>query len=293
MCCSLAPARFSDTTVLVAEAVDPTRPGGVVHLLGYENRARNDSLGPNAMVLPFPAAEPMGPENVLSSHVPPEDLRRYFKALRRAIRPEPTKRVVLRGAPAAAASKDVAQVFDSGSYTVVLSRSAEAVGEALERVPASRRPSLDPYFFRIYGRLYPGWTLALCCWSNHREIAAEPMLWWYVPAVPGWFHVPTLDAHDGRAPVVRSSASLDHAIVVGSNLTAGGSQVRFDDVPPEIRPFAPPRVKGFEWRDADGPTGNGDFAVRREEALVGAGAIPRRRVRPPGVDPESPWRDAL
>ncbi len=236
MCITIGPARL-EKTILLANSVE--LDGRTINVIGYQNVATNQDHGPNAMVLPFPAATPMTQANCIDVSGHPDLLKRYA-----ALVPREQTRSMSRGLTLSA--KSAAEVFDSGSYTVVLASDATAIPEAIDRVPAHRRPRLHPELFDAYGLWYPGWSVALCCWDG--TIEAEPLLWWYEP-LPEFVHrhfLPGLDGHDGRVPDPSGGADVDHVIVVGSHERDHLPLAReiLDSVPSSIGRFLPVNVRG-------------------------------------------------
>ncbi len=171
MCCTFTKSVMSKTRIYVGEA---ERNGETVHVLAYQNAAK--TMGANAMVLPFPTYTAMGPDNVIDTR----KFKNFLKDITEASR-EITKGFsadgMRRGMTLGA--KSVAQVFSVGSYTVVLADNVSQIPEALERVPADRRPTVSKNFLKGYGTLYPKSPIAVCCWNG--AIEAEPLMWWYVP----------------------------------------------------------------------------------------------------------------
>jgi hypothetical protein len=206
MCITTATARLSKTLIYVGEGI---RNDNEVRVMAYQNNAHSD--GPNAMVLPFPTDKEMGPDNIIDT--------RSFKGFLRNIA-DATKmrtlgmddRIAFNGTKGV--SRGMAQVFNSGSYTVVLAENVDQIPEALERVPENKRPSISPYFLFGYGKLYPDQPIAVCCWDG--TIQAEPLLAWYSPKNKDHLFVPTMDAHDGGPPRLTDVVQTDHIISVGS-----------------------------------------------------------------------------
>lgn len=225
MCVSARPARFA-STILYAHA---TRfRGRLVHVLGYQNTARSRVAGPNAMILPIPASAPLGPGNAIDMTAHPDILRRYAEAFRWT---------------AAAGGEAVArsvQVFERGSYAIVLARDAASasITAALAGLPPARRPELAPELLDFYLRSYPGWHLAICCFAG--EVAAEPIVWWYEPLRPNALFLPGVDAHDGQPPRHDPLIMLDHSIVIGRR---EGERVDVE-VPRRIAPLFADRIEG-------------------------------------------------
>lgn len=290
MCCSLEPAHFSATTIYVGEAKHPTRDV-LTHVLGYQNTAENLSRGPNAMVLPFPSAEFMTPENVISNKDNAAALKQLFQRYRDTIRP--VERGYSKSLAAGGCASNHVQVFDTGDYTVVMAKSDNIVEmhKALGQVRESRRPKLDRHFLVAYRKLYPGWTLALCCFDG--SFQADPMLWWYVPLNTSRLFAPTLDAHDGKPPNVNQAVALDHTLVFGSTDRPRGERV-FGQIDETLRPWLADRIHGVQYKPpvlstqfelSDGWAANGDFVVKWDDVPAGRNPGWRPlRVPPPGAE---------
>lgn len=244
MCCTLEPAELSNTILYAAEA---NVNGKLVHVLGYQNRAQ--TRGPNAMILPFPAIEAMGPGNVLDTSSCKHILDDYAEAIR------PRSRGMSKGFGYDHDSFNEVQVFDSGRYSVVLAKDARAIPDALGLVPAGKRPALNPAIFQAYSEWYPGWPIALCCFDG--AVESEPMLWWYVPRDNNRLFLPALDAHDGKPPVLGQRVSVDHTILFGSTIRPRGYKVHFQDtVDPALEPYLAKLVIGATIKQT---MPNGDF----------------------------------
>lgn len=234
MCVTLGPAHLSKT-VLLAHALPDGR-----NVIGYQNHANNRQRGPNAMVLPFPSEHPMTRENCIDLSAHPKLFREYAEI----VRPRERSSRMTKGARFLSAP----EVFDSGSYTVVLAANAREIPSVLDAVPENKRPQLHPELFDAYAHWYPGWTVALCCWGG--EIEAEPMLWWYEPTAPyrDAHFLPGLDGHDGRVPdPARKSVAVDHTIVVGAPQTTRGrpnAEGLLDGVRSDLRALLPDHVYG-------------------------------------------------
>ena len=231
MCMSLSQAEFSQTRLYAGEA---KLEGKYVHVIAYQNSAQSE--GPNAMVLPLPAAVMPGPENVVDTRT----FKGFLAEMERATRvswPSASRSARL-GLPGPAA------VFDVGSYTVVLAEKPADVANALASVPEEKRPALNPDLLAAFDELYPGWPIAVCCWNG--RIKAEPLLWWFEPMHPGWLFLPALDAHDGKAPDPDAIVYVDHFIAFGSTLEPLGDNVLYGSagLPPIAAALLPPKVRG-------------------------------------------------
>ncbi len=254
MCCTLRPAHLSKTILYAGEA---ERDGRTVHVLGYMNRARNKVTGPNAMILPFPAAEKMGPANALESQGCKFILKNMADAIQIHMFSKGARRGGMLTLGAVAGS---VQVFDSGMYTVVLADNARDIPHVLDRVPEHKRPEINEEIFGAYAELYPECPIALCCFEANKDMDAEPLLWWYTPKNPSELFAPALDAHDGHAPDLKAHVSVDHDVVFGSTITPRGVSVRYrEQIPSHIAPFIPMKVVGHSFQEAI--MRNGDFSL--------------------------------
>lgn len=256
MCITVAEAELSDTIIYAAEARRPS--GEIVHVLGYQNKVTG-ARGPNAMLLPFPAAGNVGRGNLVNAAKFAGVLGDYDEAVER-LRPV-TKGV--RSFPAGAAATDdfddAFDVFESGSYTVALVQKASALRAALEAMPEKIRPNVTTAMIFQLGKLYPNWPMALCCFENGMS-APEPLFWWYAPRFPDRLFAPGLDAHDGGPPDLAGKPWRSHTLA----FTALDSEHPIDSqlqrqlfaVPEEHQWLLSARVCG---RKIHGETPNGDF----------------------------------
>lgn len=265
MCITFGPAHLSSTLLYAAEA---QHDGRTVHVLGYQNSAENRAPGPNAMILPFPSAEPMTSANIIDTSDCPKILKDYAESLRKRRR----SRSMSKGYD----SLDLrsVQVFDSGSYTVVLATHPTEIPKALRLVPTARRPEANAAVLEAFERIYPDWPIALCCFNSREMPEPDPLLWWYVPKNKDMLFLPALDAHDGGPPDLDAKVKVDHTVILGTDPDRDLiSPVRFqDEIPVGVRPFLASKVVGLEARGhgisgVDNGAGfkgrlrNGDFVV--------------------------------
>jgi hypothetical protein len=270
-----------EMTRLLAHSVDVD--GRMLNVLGYQNKAKNKAWPrrPNAMILPFPAAEYMTQINCIDMTRAPNVLKEYSDLLR----PRMRTRDLTKGLRSAAVAS--VEVFDSGSYTIALARNATDIPSALEQIPASKRPDLHPEIFDAYELWYPGWPVALCCWEG--DIEAEPLLWWYKPKkeFQDFHFLPGLDGHEGGVPdPARKSVPVDHSIIIGGpahDLQSAEGVLK--DVPDKIRTWLPEYVYGDNLGD---PTTkqmrNGDWVLPKGGWTRGnmRQRVQEKRKLPPG-----------
>lgn len=284
MCITVEPARLSNT-ILLAHQVE--HEGRTVNVLGYQNHANSRSNGPNAMVLPIPSAVAMGPENCIDMTGAEKVFRQYEETLR------PRTRGVdfSKGVPAGSATNDL-QVFESGSYTVLLTKEVnlKALREAMEALPEGKRLELSlgqAKVFSSFRKLYPDWHIAICIWRG--KIAPEPLLWWYEPMAEfkDKHFLPGLDAHDGNPPDPSlKSVPLDHTLVIG----APKAEERFrnnasdvvGDAPPHLRKWLPNNVFGAILHDRQARNGDWVFPKERWNYDTARTRTHGPRVPPPG-----------
>jgi hypothetical protein len=242
MCCTLQPSHQSDTIIYSGRA---SRAGQTVAVLAYQNQSR--SYGANAMVLPFPTNEPMGRDNILDTRGAGHFLKDLDDSSKEQRRSFGYKGLI----GARLNSADSVDVFESGSYTVVLASRPALIQDALVQVPANRRPTMTPEFLEGFEALYPGQPVAVCCWEGRLE--SEPLLWWYIPRDERLFF-PTMDAHNGGPPV-RGSVRVDHTLIWG-NPTGPYSPHWTSPLPPGIAELMPNRMSAVR---PNGVQPNGDM----------------------------------
>lgn len=269
MCCTFTESEMSNTRIYVGEA---KKNGKTVHVLAYQNTAATH--GPNAMVLPFPTDAKMGPNNVIDT----TDFKDFLKDITDAskIHTKGLRRGMTLGA-ASFGTDSFAEVFDSGSYTVVLADNVFQIPEGLTRVPKEKRPNVTTDFLIGYGELYPDQPIAVCCWNG--SIEAEPLMWWYEPRDTSTLFIPTMDAHDGKAPKRGARVATDHIISVGAADGNLGESVRYSQarkIPSDVKDLLPLQVHGHRLPER---MPNGDCFVKTatlhgtKEQLFSGGAL--------------------
>lgn len=274
MCITIDPADLLDT-ILLAHSTE--HEGTHVNVIGYQNQAKNKSRSPNAMVLPFPSAEPMTQKNCIDMSGHPNLLKRYAGLVR------PRARSLTK-------SLRSVQVFDSGSYTVVLAATPTDIPSVIEQVPENKRPRLHPELFDAFATWYPGWPVALCCWDG--RIEAEPLLWWYQPRpeFQDRHFLPSLDGHDGRIPNPSApSVLVDHTLIIGSHrgpsvpdVVVPNAQQIQESVSSHHTHFFPSHVHGGKIKKQ---MKNGDWVLPKDgwNRHTAANRLNAQRQSPPGV----------
>lgn len=260
------------TIVALSEA---TVPGiGYVHVLWYQNAVQSGA-GPNAMLLHLPSAQPMTPHNMLNTSSSKSVLTDMVDAIDP---PQKSLGLQTRGMPQSF-SQPAVQIFEHDIYTVVLARDASYIPDALERVPTSKRPSLNREVFDWYAQEQAGWHVALCCFNNSEAQTASPIGVWYAPQYTSHYHFPGIDAHDGSAPDMYTQVDVDHWLIAGVQQERQGFiPVHYGNVSPSLKPFLPTHVAG---RKFIGQRRNGDW-IMPADLLPTDGALPllERRLLP-------------
>lgn len=265
MCVSMAPAQFSGTILYMGETDHYKH--GEIHVLGYQNTAINLHDGPNAMILHFPAAEPMGPNNILDTSRAPNILKDIVEAVRPRTRSASLGRV--------AKGCDSVMIFDHGIYTIVLAREArtETVMRALDQVDSSKRPAFNADLIDFYLKRMSRHILSLCCFNNRDARNSTPMLWWYKPSDPTLLQAPAIDCHTGAVPNLNDLVEVDHWVIAGSDHFPNVCMVHHSHIVhyqdhniDNLRDFLPDRVVGQQFK---GRMPNRDFAVKTEALRTG------------------------
>lgn len=258
MCVSNNKAQFTGTKGYVGEA---QTPGGLVHVLGYQNKAQNKVTGPNAMILHFPAKEAMTSANVINL-----ENKTFLKEMCLLVETE-----ISRGKGIQSNSHKV-EIFESGAYTVVLSNKPTLINEALKSVPKEKRPDINPELMAWYEAAYPGYSVAVCCFSSDKETDAEQMFWWYKPMNEAELFFPAIDAHDGGVPNLAEKVLIDHTITC-SIIELSSEARNIQDITHmheklgDNKKFFNDKLLGQSFRSQY--VSNGDFVIAKEDLRKG------------------------
>lgn len=273
MCVCAAEAELSGTVLYQGRVGHPNH--GLIHVLGYQNTARNLASGPNAMLLHLPGKR-MSQANFIDTSGCPRILRDMVTAVRPRTRGK-------RGGPVAAGAAAQVEVFEHDIYTVVLADDPLAIPAAMERVPEGKRIHVSADLMAFYAERFPGYAVALCCFDNRDARQANPLLLWYTPHDPNVFRLPAIDCHTGDVPDLNALVQTDHWVILGTDEAPDGwgREVAYGLVP-MIRTWgAPPRSPAVEGpaagflpgrvigRSFTGHLTNGDFVIPHEHVVRG------------------------
>lgn len=317
MCVSLHPARFSDTIVGAFEGNDGRRylayqntaanlsggsaPAATVATStrkpvrrtstrrGAGNWSFEDAVTPkptgkkaatgNAMILPIPDA--VGNIEVIDTTSCPN----FLKDIRSALTPR-SRGGLRRGSFGSDSAKSV-RIIEFDVYTIVIAKSAKELAKVIksDAISEDRRPALNDEIFKAYAKWYPNWAIAVCCFSNTDAQRAKPLLFSYEPTKqddPDYLFVPTLDAHDGKAPDLNASVDVDHTIFVATPgmSDSHGMTVFYSDPAIElgVAELLPRKVMG---KVVSGKYRNGDVVFKCSD--LENGIVRGLRALPPGA----------
>lgn len=234
----------------------------------------------NAMILPIPDA--VANIELIDTTTCPN----FLKDIRSALTPR--TRSTSRGAFLGGADSKSVRIINFDVYTIVIAKNARDLTKAVasDAVPADRRPAINAAIIKAYTKWYPGWAIAVCCFSNTDAKRAKPLLFSYEPTKqddPDFLFVPTLDCHDGGVPDLTAKVDVDHTIFVGIADFPGdhGLTVFYSDgeIAPGIRELLPRKVNG---KVVTGQYRNGDVVFKRSD--LKAGIVRGLRALPPGAE---------
>lgn len=289
MCVSALEASFSATTIYAGWLDHPEH--GVIHVFGYQNRPANLADGPNAMLLHLPA-ESLNSRQFIPATTDPRLLDRLATAC-------------LPSAPVSAGAGTAVdwmgagevEVFDHDVYTVVLATNPRLIPEALNQVPANRRPAIGEDLLDFYATRFPAHVILLCCFDNADARKAAPLLLWYRPTDPDTLFMPAVDAHTGGPPRLGEPVPRDHTLVFASGLADpdwGHPVAHAGKIRRKLRVFLPDRVDGVfltQPPPSHPLSANGDFVLDHADLLERR--LDRVRVvSPAGTDPDRPPKTA-
>lgn len=257
MCVTLGPAKLSDTIIYAHRMADGR------HVLGYQNKANSNkpdrysvsAYNPirtsfpkattNAMILPIPSQEEMGPENAVDLRADKMVLKAYAATVSVHIESK-------SGSRGMAASLNSVSVFKTGSYEVVMARRPELIPNVVKELYPD--VPLNQDLLGTYAKLYRGWNVAVCFWSG--DVEPEPIMFTYEPKFKNHLFAPTLDSHTGSVPP--DTAVYDHTLVFGAYVEKGLRVRR--ETPASLKPYFASHVVGFNL-NYSAPNGDTWFPI--------------------------------
>ena len=200
MCITVNHAKLSGTKILSL----PLENGN--HFISYSNKAKNLSGKPNAMILPIP-----GETNPSLFH----DTTKYKDFME-----EITEKCELHGDYMGIRSRGMKggdflsfDKFELGMYTVGLAKDFQGARDFLDSLPDEKRPEISEELKKFFEEKYAGWYFAICCFSSDKAIDAQPIAFEYRPFGENLLYFPTMDGHNGKAPIIDSVVKTDHTLI--------------------------------------------------------------------------------
>lgn len=240
-------AWFSDAILYAGLREHPEH--GPIRVFGHQNTAVNAADGPNCLFLHLPTTG--------LNLVPVGRSADLLTRLREPTEPESYSMALL--------SKP--QVVQHGIYTVVLASPGQ-VPAALDSVPPARRPVVPPDLLEFYADVFPGHSLALCCFDNAEARRSTPLLLWYRPTDPDLVVLPGLHSRAGRVPDPIELVPNDYYLLFGTDDPDWGE--RYEEDPSlrhKVRSYLPASVRGYPVTEH---LRNGDFALTVDDLRAGA-----------------------
>jgi hypothetical protein len=251
MCISTAEAFFGGTTILISETTINDKR---IHILGYQNTARNLAVGPNAMIVMIPTSESLNSQNVLDT----TGCKRILQSMIDTIN-SLERSVGKSGFQTLGLASNSVEVFTSGIYTIATASDPRMIPAALDRIPKNKRPAINLELFEFLGVARKGWHFALCCFDNTAAVKADPLVWWYEPTDEDNFILPGIDCHTGGIPSATELVQRDHWLIFGSDKFGAGMSSRVNygrNIPDSVMQYLPKSVVGCKISDRGK---NGDF----------------------------------
>lgn len=273
MCICVNASEATNTHVYVGKG---TVEGKDVHVLAYQCHAIvRDKSGKGAMLLPIPSNEELTPDNFIDTTEFPSFLKDISEATKRKTRSMKSLSfgMVSMGA----------MIVERGTTTYVSARNFAEAAAALGQVREDRRPEFSAEFIEGCSALYTD-PIVIACWAG--SVTMDPLLLWYVPSNEKTFRIPTMDAHDGKAPDLFAMVDTDHIVSVSAG-KKNGSHIHYsEEIPDRVRGLLPTRSHGVALK---GRFQNGDLFVEVKDSLEMAEPIIVRSVSehvPPSVKGE-------
>lgn len=198
MCITVNLASLAGTKILSI----PLENGN--HFIAYSNKIQNLSGKPNAMILPIPGET--NPEMFHNT----ESYKGFLKEITNKCRyNEDYRGEKSRGME----SKSLSLSFELGQYLIGLSKGFDGIREFLDELPEDKRPEISEELKKFFEEKYSGWSFAVCVFDSDKTIDAQPIAFEYKPFAYNFVYFPTMDGHDGKAPVPGSMIKLDHTFI--------------------------------------------------------------------------------
>ncbi len=212
MCITSGPAELSKTKIMSF----PLESGR--HMFAYQNSVRNGVVGildslpfrlqgnqedapPNSMILPIPG------EVKEEWFYDTSNYNEFLDDIEKWHKPKS------RGLSKSVSNSVQADVFENGMYTIVVSKSADAILDAVKTLPENKRPEIKKELLDFFESYYKGFSFVVCCFDVNKEMKSQPIMLEYEPTNPKYLFFPGMDSHDGGAPKVGEYVKTDHVLI--------------------------------------------------------------------------------
>ncbi len=197
MCITVNHADLSKTKILSL----PLENGN--HFIAYSNKVKNLSGKPNAMILPIPGETNPG---LFHNTEPYKDFM-----------DEITKKCDFEEDYLGMKSRGIFskgfERFELGQYTIALAKDFQGIREFLSQLSEEKRPEVSEELKKFFEEKYAGWSFAICAFDSDKTIDAQPIAFEYKPFDGNLIYFPTVDGHDGKAPVLGELVDTDHTFI--------------------------------------------------------------------------------
>ena len=198
MCITVNHAKLSKTKILSVPV------GNGNHFIAYSNSVKNESGEPKAMVFAVP-----GKTNQSLFY----DTTKYKDFLNEIIKKsrldEDYYGISYRGL-----SKSLS--FDSftlGNYTVGLADNFDGILNFINSQPEEKKPKIKEELSEFFKNHYYNMSFVVCLFDSNKTIDAQPIAFEYKPFFSDELYFPTMDSHNGLAPVLNSAVRVDHTFI--------------------------------------------------------------------------------
>ena len=257
MCISVNHAAMSKTKIL-SLVLDSGN-----HFIAYSNKVKNLSGKPNAMILPIPG------ETKQEFFY---DTTKYKDFMDEIIKKCDYEEDYLgfRSRGMHLSKSKFFENFTVGMYDVGLSKNFEGIQEFLASFPEDKRPDISTELQNFFKEKYAGWSFAICVFDTDKTIDAQPIAFKYKPFGDKVIYFPTMDGHDGKAPVIDSMVDVDHTFIYEHTGSTDGMELvqKFVTLKADVPAFLQDRK--YRAIYARGNAKNGDTFLNVEKMTNGS-----------------------
>jgi hypothetical protein len=175
------------------------------HFISYSNKVKNLSGKPNSMILPIP-----GETDPSMFHNTEKYAKFMDEITKKCNYEEDYLGIRSRGM---SKSKSLFMQFESGQYTIGLTKSLQGIKDFIGNLPEDKRPEITEDLQKFFSEKYKGWSFAVCVFDSEKTIDSQPIAFEYIPMAYNLIFYPTVDSHDGGAPNINEMVDTDHTFI--------------------------------------------------------------------------------